>query len=443
MIPGILKLGRRLGETIARRPGRRARLVPALAVLGVLILALSLAFLLPRNGRSHPSDATEVRVTQGRFQPVAVLTGSLTALRAEEFKVPITDSYQVQIKWMVKEGESVKPGDPVVRFDTSGLASSIETAQDSLKAKREEKAQKEADCENQRFELDVEVKKAENDDRQKTLDASIPEGLESRYEYDRKQLEKKKSDFTLAAARTNRTVKLAEIESQIKTLGIEAAELEAQLGKLQSSLKELTLVAKTEGAVLYGVNEFNDRKVQVGDTVFATSTVATIPDLASLSVQAWISETQIQRIKAGQAVDLHLDSYPERDYQGVIREISKSAESVRRWGKSHYFRVDIEMNKLDPNIMKPGMSVRCEVQGPEYGDVLLVPLPMVAYDGRSFWVRPAGGAALRLTALDNNEFFVAARARDNPALKAGTILSPVGPVPVPASAREAKSDEKK
>jgi multidrug efflux pump subunit AcrA (membrane-fusion protein) len=342
---------------------------------------------------------------------------------------------------MVKEGESVKPGDPVVRFDTASLASSIETAQDSLKAKREEKNQKEAECENQKFELDVDVKKAENDNRQKSLDASIPQGLESRYEYDRKQLEKKISDNALAAARRNRSVKLAEMESQIKALIIEVAELEAKLKTLKDSLNGLTLIARTEGAVIYAVDEWSGRKIQVGDTVFATYPVATIPDLKSLLVQAWISETHIQRIKSGQNVDLTLDAYPDKQYKGVIREISKSADLVRRWGKSSYFRVDIEMEKLEPDIMKPGMSVRCEVRGPEYKDVLLVPLEMASFDGQSFWVKPSGGGPLKLATLDYDEFAVAASPRDNPALKAGLALAPVGLVP--KNVEETKTGEKK
>ena len=45
----------------------------------------------------------------------------------------------------------------------------------------------------------VEVKKAENDNRQKSLDASIPEGIESRYDYDRKQLEKKITEVRASA----------------------------------------------------------------------------------------------------------------------------------------------------------------------------------------------------------------------------------------------------
>jgi len=409
----------------------RFRRAYVLAAVPVLALAISLAVLPGRSDvEAVPGEASDpTTVAQGAFRSTIVLTGSLTALRSEEFKVPITETYRVQIKWMVKEGDTVKPGDPVVRFDTSGLATSIEGAQDSLKAKWEERSRKRAEYENQRFELDVEVKKAENDNRQKALDASIPEGLESRYEYDRKQLEKKISDHALASARTNKSVKMADLESQIKTLTIEASELETKLERLNDSLDDLTLIARTEGAVIYDVDDWSGRKVQVGDNVFATSVVATIPDMTSLLVQAWISETHIQRIKTGQSVELYLDAYPENRYAGTIREISQSADPVRRWGRSNYFRVDIEMEELEPDIMKPGMSVRCEVRRPEYKDVLLIPLGMTLFDGRSFWVRPAGGEAVEITTLDYDEFAVAAAPGANPSLKAGMALLPVGALP--------------
>jgi multidrug efflux pump subunit AcrA (membrane-fusion protein) len=411
------------------------------AAPAVLVIATSLALLLPRkNHSSRPEDAGPV-VTQGSLRSSVVLNGTLKALRAEEFKVPVTETWRVQIKWMVKEGETVKPGDPVVRFETANIASLIETAEDSLRAKLEEQAQKEFEFENQKFELNVQVKKAENDNQQKTLDASIPEGIESKYEYDLKQLQKKISDDGLASALRNRTVKLADFESQLMTISIEIGELEAKLKKLKDSLDQLILVARTAGAVLYTVDDWSGRKVQIGDTVFATYTVASIPDLTSLVVQAWISETHIQRVKVGQNVDLYLDAYQDKQYKGVITYISRGAEPVRRWGKSNYFRVDIEMEKLEPEIMKPGMSVRCEVHGAEHKDVLIVPLEMTTFDGQAFWIRPAGGDPLKLTALDYDEFAVAASPQDNPALKPGTELAPVGPVPL--SAEETKSDEKK
>lgn len=421
---------------------RRVRtplLAGGLVLLGV---GFFLAIRPAAGGRSAPGAPGPAGVvTRGSFRSTVVLTGAIAALRSEELKVPITETWRVQIKWMVPEGETVRPGDPVVRFDTAGLASSLETAQDALKAKLEEKAQKEDEAENQAYELDVEVKKAENDNRQKSLDASIPEGIESKYEFDRKQLEKKISDQTLASARTKKSVKGAELESGLQTVTIEIRELRARLDKLSESLSDLTLVARTEGAVIYGADEWTGRKVQIGDTVFATSKVATIPDMASLVVQAYIPETQIQRIRIGQSADLFLDAYPDRRFRGAIKEISKSADPVRRWGRSNYFRVDFDIESLAPDIMKPGMSVRCEVQGTALEDVLLVPLEMTAFDGLTFWARPAGGAPVRIEALDHDDLAVAADPGRNPSLKAGLTLAPPGPPPAPAV--ESKNDEPK
>ena len=393
--------------------------------------ALLLAVLfLPLTGRSRAAEDKNLpRVAKGDFRPALVLTGTLTALRSEDFKVPILQGWRIQIKWMVKEGDSVKAGDPVVRFDTANLAAEFETTQESLRTKREEKAQKEADYRHQKFELEVAVKKAENDLRRKEIDASIPEGIESKFEYDKKQLEKKKSDHSLESAETNKLVKLVETESQIKTLGIEIGELEAKLIKTRKSLEDLTLTAKTSGAVIYAVNEYSDRKVQIGDIVFSTTTVAQIPDLSSLRVQAWVSETHVQQVKAGQEIELSLDAYPDNRFRGVIKEVSQSAESIRRWGKSNYFRADVEMDKLDPAIMKPGMSVKCEVLGAPFKDALLVPLEMTFFDGQTFWIKPAAGEPLSVTPLGFNEFVLAAGPEKNPGLKPGQALQPIDGLP--------------
>lgn len=425
-------------------PRRLKRPSPRMSIVGgIVILIAGLFFVVrPAARRSAGGEAPVRRVGRGDFRSKIILTGSLAALRAEEYKVPITETWRVQIKWMVPEGETVKPGDPVVRFDTASLAVSIETAQDALKAKLEERAQKEDEFENQAYEVDVEVKKAENDNRQKSLDASIPEGIESKYEYDRKQLEKKISDQSLGSARTKRSVKVAEMESQLRALEIEVAELEAKLAKLRRNLDDLTLLAGTEGTVIYAADDWSGRKVQVGDTVYATSRVATVPDLSSLVVLAYLSEAHVHRVKSGQSVDLYLDAYPERLFPGRIQEVSKSAEPVRRWGRSSYFRIDIELQELAPDIMKPGMSVRCEVKGPASEDMLLVPLEMTAYDGRSFWLRPVGGPPVRIAALDHDDFVVAARPEDNPALKAGAVLAPVDPLPEAETEAVAKAEEK-
>ncbi len=113
---------RRIPEPGGRKAGRAFRRALLLAVSALRLSA----------GAGAAVDGSGPRVVRGDFRPAVVMTGSLVALRSEEFKVPVTQNWRLQIKWMAKEGDPVKPGDPVVRFDTANLASDIETAQDSL-----------------------------------------------------------------------------------------------------------------------------------------------------------------------------------------------------------------------------------------------------------------------------------------------------------------------
>ncbi len=363
------------------------------------------------------------RVQRGVFRPMWVLSGTLMASRSEEFKAPLTNNWRVQIKWMAKEGVETRPGEPVVRFDTANIAADLETTREALKNKREEKKQIEADYRFKKFELDVEARAAGNDAEQKALDASIPAELVSRFEYDKKQLDSKKSGHVLDGARSKMKVTLAEIETKMRTAEIEISELQVKLDKLQDQLKTLILVARTSGPLIYAIDSWRDRKVQVGDIVGATSTVAHIPDRTSLVVEAWVGETHIQQVHAGQRTRLRLDAYPEKEFTGVIREVSRTAEARKQWGKANFFRVTIQPDRLETGIMKPGMSVKCDVYGTPIQDALLVPLEMAFFDGSGYWVRQKKGKTLKLVPCGRNEFFLALLPAQNPAVSSGMALT--------------------
>ena len=89
--------------------------------------------------------------------------------------------------------------------------------------------------------------------------------------------------------------------------------------------------------------------------------------------------------------------------------------------------------------MKPEMSVKCDIRGPLYKDVLLIPLEMTDFDGRDFWIKPDSGEARKVTALGFNEFYLAAGPETNPSIKAGTAL---GPVALPKDSKETKAGDK-
>ncbi|HLP61294.1 MAG TPA: efflux RND transporter periplasmic adaptor subunit [Candidatus Deferrimicrobium sp.] len=375
----------------------------------------------------EPIDQNEYRVKTGDFSQTLVLTGNLQARQAEHMMAPMTDNWQIQIKWMVKEGDYVKPGDPVVRFDNSNITADIENLELNLRDKKEQKKQKTADYANQKLELELAEKQAEVTLRQKELDAAIPKGIISDQQYEQNQLELQRSTETLKKAQMNKQVTLSTLESELQRLEIDIKEAQLNLEKYEKSMESLTLIAKGAGAVVYADHPWLGRKIQVGETVQATWNVASIPEINSLQVEAWVNETHIHFIKTGQMVDIFPDAYPDKCFKGTIKDVLNNAEKVNLWGKAHYFNVIIALDALDFNIMKPGMSVKCIVQTATIPKALLIPVQMAYFDGRAFKVKPKEKEPLVVSPLGFNEFYLALSPDNNEKITAGTLLEPITP----------------
>jgi len=63
--------------------------------------------------------------------------------------------------------------------------------------------------------------------------------------------------------------------------------------------------------------------------------------------------------------ELTLDAFPARRLTGRVVDVGSAGERREQWGREPYFLVRIEMNELDVEIMKPGMSVRCVIDTTE------------------------------------------------------------------------------
>ncbi|MCU0286088.1 MAG: efflux RND transporter periplasmic adaptor subunit [Acidobacteria bacterium] len=365
------------------------------------------------------------KVKSGEFSQTLVLNGNLQAREAEQIIAPMTDNWQIQIKWMIKEGDYVKPGDPVVRFDNSNITSDIENMELTLRDKKEQKKQKTADYTNQKLELELAEKQADVTLKQKELDAGIPKGIISEQQYEQNQLELKRSNENLKKAQMNKQVTLANLEAELQRLDIDIKEAQLNLEKYEKNMESLTLYAKGAGAVVYADHPWLNRKIQVGETVQATWNVASIPTINSLQVEAWVNETHIHYIKPGLQVDILPDAYPDKIFKGTIKDVMNSAEKVKLWGKAHYFNVFVDLDALDVNIMKPGMSVKCIVHISRTTKALLVPIEMVFFNGRTFKIKPQNKEDLEINPLGFNEFYMALSPDNKEKITEGTLLEPV------------------
>ena len=93
----------------------------------------------------------------------------------------------------------------------------------------------------------------------------------------------------------------------------------AQVGITQSQLNDTEVTTPIDGVVLV-------KSAEPGEVLAAGTTVVTIGDLEHPWLRAYINETDLGRVKLGQKVKLHTDSFPDKTYWGTISFIASDAE---------------------------------------------------------------------------------------------------------------------
>jgi len=100
--------------------------------------------------------------------------------------------------------------------------------------------------------------------------------------------------------------------------------------------------------------------------VAAGTPVITVADLASVWLRAYIVETDLGRVKLGQAVRVTTDTYPGKVYEGHISFIASQAEFTPKNVQTQSERVKlvyrIKADIPNPHMeLKPGMPADAQI----------------------------------------------------------------------------------
>ncbi|MDX1395411.1 MAG: efflux RND transporter periplasmic adaptor subunit [Gemmatimonadota bacterium] len=131
---------------------------------------------------------------------------------------------------------------------------------------------------------------------------------------------------------------------------------------------------------------------QVGETVaasFAAPTFVTIIDLERLEVWAYVDETDIGRVEAGQMAAFTVDTYPGEELEGVVTAIRPQAEIQDN--VVNYVTV-IEIADPGDWILRPEMTTTVNIRLGPRDDALAVPNAAIGRDATGTWVLVPGAA---------------------------------------------------
>jgi len=343
-------------------------------------------------------DLRDLRTWRGSLRPRLLLTGELAAERATQLVVPRTSSWQLQIRWMEKDGTPVAAGQKLVEFDNSQFTSDLDE-------KRSAETQAAADLERERAdgaaateEKAFAVEQKRSDAAKARLAAAVPPELLPLREYQDRQLAVHRAEAELAKAEVALTAQRRASAADLAVREIELAKARREIEAAQEAIAALVLKAPRAGLVLAGEHPWEGRKLREGDNVWIGLAVMSLPDLSSLVVDAALSDVDDGRVRPGMAAVCTLDACPGVTFPARVAAVAPVARESARSSLLRAFKVRLRLDRVDTARMRPGMSVKVEVLGPETRDAVLAPRAGLDLTGERPGAPAAAPARARLAA---------------------------------------------
>jgi len=300
------------------QPGRRRKPMLIAVAAAVAVLAAVLAWM----GVFCPAQTVDV-ATVSRTYP----SQSFTLLNASGYvvaqrKAAVASKITAQLlELTVEEGSRVKKGDIIARLEGADAAAARDQARANLSVAR--------------YSLDQ--ARAELEDAKVTYERE--RGLLTR-EYTTK------ASFDAAEARYRKAAAgVSGAESAVK-----AAEAALEAARVNV---EYTLVRAPFDAVVLTKNaDIGDIVTPLGAAANAKAAVVTIADMSSLQVEADVSESNLELVKAGQACEIQLDALPDKRFRGVVHMVIPTADRTKAT-----VMVKVRFVDMDPRVL-PEMSAK-------------------------------------------------------------------------------------
>ena len=340
---------------------------------------------------AEPAGPRPLAVRRGDFAERVLLTGELVAERAERLSVPRSRVWQVQIRHLERHGEPVRTGQAVVAFDNSAVAADLEDrklalaqSESELDRATAEAAQKEAEKRFAVAQREVELAKAR-------LQAEVPAELLPARDHQERRLALQRAEVGLAKAQEELASQLVATRSDLEVRRIALEKSRRDIAAAEEGIAALELESPGDGLLLVGNHPWQGRRIQVGDTLWPGIVVAEIPDLTSLHVVAQLPDVDDGRVEAGMTADCVLDAWPAEVRPCRVRAVAPLAEEEHQNSLRRFIRVLLDLDSVDPERMRPGMSVRVEVRARREPGVLLAPRAALDLAGEAPRARSADG----------------------------------------------------
>jgi len=356
------------------------RLVRVLVILVVVVLILGAmgggGFAWLKNRGAAANKPAIVRVEEARLGELIEVVSAPGEIEPRT-KVEISAKTSARIVELPhKEGDTVTKGDPdsnppisasvLVRLDSKDLESRLRSAQASRAAQAAQ----------------IEVERARIASQQASLMAQQTAVEKARQDYERQCALLLTNDVSQVACDDAR-FRVEELESQLQSArhSLEAARLnlrvlehnlevaDAGIEQAKEALSHTTIESPIDG-VITRINAKVGEMVVTGMMNNPGTKILEVGDLSEMLVVAQVDESDVGKLRIGQAAQVHIQAWPDKVFPGEVRAIALS-QNMGTQGAKYY---ETEILLIDPSEqIFTGMTADTDIEVSEHENVLVVP----------------------------------------------------------------------
>jgi membrane fusion protein YbhG len=301
------------------------------------------------------------QLTGGAAKAVSV-TGTVEATQVD-VSVKITGRI---VERLVKEGDRVRRGQVLVRLDDSELAADVTRLDAALRAAQAtlrdlQKGARPQEIEDARAAVssteatrsmtERELSRNEQLFRQNLIAAQDVDRTRQAYEVARAQERSARERLGLLLEGSR--------PDQVDAARWQVTQAESALAQAQSRLREARVVSPIDGVVLR-------KNLEAGETANPGVPILTLINPKDVWLRAYVPETEVGRLKLGDAAALRVDAFPNRVFTGRLIEIGSEAEftprnvQTKKERVTQVFRIKIQIDNPE-GILKPGLPADADV----------------------------------------------------------------------------------
>ncbi len=328
-------------------------------VAGLVVLASLGVWRLTSELNAAPEvEIQRVKAVSAAAAPQGVVLNA-TGYIVATHKIEVAAKVVGKVKWIgVDKGDRVREGQVVVRLEDDEYQAQLEQAKGqlaTLQARLDEALHGSRPEEIAQSLANLDSAKADLGNAKVTLDrarSQVGEGLVARQSLDDAQARYDSAGHKVnSLEKAYELVKLGPRQEQVDSLRGQVQQARGALAYAETNLANTVIRAPVTGTIL-------ERAVEKGEFVTtsfvgdrgAKGYVVSLADLNDLEVELDISQGDFAKLHAGQRGLANTDAFPDRRYEGFIKEISPEANRQKA-------TVQIKVKVLKPDeYLRPEMN---------------------------------------------------------------------------------------